>query len=211
MNARVLAITSGTVHPKFTARRMLLSLIRDTGEYDVVHRGCIESLKSLSGGGFSAAVIYLHRRRISPGALRALREFLDAGGGLLGVHSASASFKSCGEYYSMLGGRFVSHEEIMDFDAIPSPGAPEIFPGCGRFTVRDELYLHEVYRGTTVRFHAVNGGKEEPVVWTREQGRGRVCYIEPGHCVSSIGNEGFRRVTLAALRWVCRGGEGRKP
>ncbi|MBN1532783.1 MAG: ThuA domain-containing protein [Spirochaetes bacterium] len=209
MNTKVLAITSGTIHPKFHARRRLLSLLRDSGEYEVVHRGSIEALKSLRGGGYAAAVIYLHRRRISAAALEALRDFLRAGGGLLGIHSASASFKSCAEYYQLLGGRFVSHDAIMEFEVIPSPGSSSIFAGCGGFTVRDELYLHDVYRGTAVRFHALHGGREEPMVWTREEGKGRVCYIEPGHCASSIGNAGFRQVTLAALRWLCSGREGR--
>ncbi len=200
MKKRVLAITSGTIHPKFWARRKLLSFIV-RGGYDIVQSGTIESASSLDRS-FSAVILYLHRRKLSDRALEALMDFVSSGGGLLAIHSATASFKQCGGYFSLLGGRFLSHEKIAEFGIVPAERGSDVFGDIGPFRVRDELYVHEVSEGITVHFYAESGSGREPMVWTKILGKGRICYIGPGHCTSTISNPGFQKVIMKGLDWV---------
>jgi type 1 glutamine amidotransferase len=58
--------------------------------------------------GFSALVIYIHHKRISQSALTSWIVFVSDGGGILAIHSATASFKKQ-TFFEILGGRFIGH------------------------------------------------------------------------------------------------------
>ena len=203
MRKRILAITSGTIHPKLNARLALKRELRRSGKYRLVSRGRISAALSLGQGGFDAVLLYLHRRKISGDALRCLQDFVEKGGGLYAIHSASASFKSCDAYFQLLGGRFTGHDRVREYRAEPVPGVSDIFSGCRGFTIRDELYIHETYEGITTYFTAEHEGGTEPVVWTKTRGRGRICYFAPGHCTGTMRNPDALSVIMKGLDWVC--------
>ncbi len=206
---KLLAVTSGFIHPIFIARHRLLNFIKDSKEFDVTAAGSIEAVTKLEQEPHDTVLLYLHRQHISVEALSSLKEFILGGGGLLAVHSASASFKSCQEYFDLLGGRFTTHDKVMDFEIQPTEEGKEIFGDIQPFTVRDELYIHETYEGITMRLFSEHDGKREPIVWTKEYGTGRICYFEPGHCAGTMKNPAVQDVILRGLRWVCKTGEGR--
>ncbi len=206
---KLLAITSGIIHPIFIARYRLLQFIKDSREFDVVSAGTIEAAKWLGSEPFDAVLLYFHRRKISGEALESMKDFVHNGGGLLAVHSASASFKQCREYFDFLGGRFTTHDKIMEFEIKQADEGRQIFGDMKPFTVRDELYIHETCDGITTRLYAEHGGNREPIVWTKEHGAGRIFYFEPGHCAGTMKNPAVREVILKGLRWVSRSGEGR--
>jgi type 1 glutamine amidotransferase len=151
---------------------------------------------------FRAVILYCHRQRISGDALTALIDFVEGGGGLLAIHSASASFKEAAAYHRLLGGRFLSHGRVEAFTVMPEPETPARFGVLESFSIRDELYFHQYGDDVDIAFSTVAGGKKEPVVWTRHAGRGRVCYIAPGHCAGSFGYPAMQSILRRGLQWV---------
>ncbi len=208
MKKRILVVSTGLVHPTITAKRRLKAVIRGSGLADVVSVRRVGGLSRLAGGGFDAAVLYFHRRHISGLALTALDRFVAEGGGLLAVHGASASFKKTSRYFDILGGRFVKHGKIEPYTVSRAEGGDPAFRVTASFRVTDELYIHR-YRDD-VAFQYVTGTTDgpEPVVWTRDYGKGRVCYISLGHEAAVFANEAVKTIVTDALSYILGPGRG---
>lgn len=200
MKKRVLEISSGIVHPSLMARWYLHRMLKL--KYQVEVDLGIAGATRLIDGIFDAVVVYLHRRHIPDQALEALEGFVAAGGGLLAIHSATASFKQCRRWFELLGGRFLSHAKVMDFEIIPKKVQPDLFGSIGGCRVHDELYVHEVKDDITVHFSAYQQRCEVPVVWTRTYGQGRVCYLGPGHCAATIKHPIMEALIMQGLQWI---------
>jgi type 1 glutamine amidotransferase len=157
----------------------------------------------LSLGSFGAVVLFVHDEKVSPPALRALDDFVAAGGGLLAIHAASASYVDEAQWLRILSGRFREHGPVQTFRVEPALEEDEVFGGIPAFSVRDELYRHDY--DPHVRFHFATrvDGEQEPVVWTKYWGVGRVCYCSLGHTLSSIRNPRVLEILRRGLDWVC--------
>lgn len=215
---KILLVTAGIFHPPFFGRMTLHKTLAssplpeeapfgdDKGpgvreRFEFQH---IRSMEKLPDDleDFSALVIYLHHQKISGAALAALDKFVSNGGGILGVHTATAAFKEQWHYFEILGGRFIGHGPIEPFEVKPVPKS-EIFAGIPAFTVKDELYIHELQPGITAHFTAMHEGDEVPIVWTYHYGQGRVCYAVPGHRTETMRNEIYQKVLQRGLAWIC--------
>ena len=198
----ILLVTSGIFHPPMSARKVLHETLAELDGFEFQH---IRSMEKLPGDidGFSAIVIYLFHQKISKSALDSLDNFVSNGGGLLGVHTATAAYKNDLHYFEILGGQFIGHGPIAPFEVKPVPES-EIFAGIPSFTVKDELYVHELQPGITPHFTATHEGQEVPIVWTYHYGQGRVCYAVPGHRTETMRDEVYQRVLKRGLVWVCK-------
>lgn len=198
----ILLVTSGIFHPPMSARKVLHETLAELDGFEFQH---IRSMEKLPGDidGFSAIVIYLFHQKISKIALDSLDNFVSNGGGLLGVHTATAAYKNDLHYFEILGGQFIGHGPIAPFEVKPVPES-EIFAGIPSFTVKDELYVHELQPGITPHFTATHEGQEVPIVWTYHYGQGRVCYAVPGHRTETMRDEVYQRVLKRGLVWVCK-------
>jgi type 1 glutamine amidotransferase len=126
------------------------------------------------------------------------------GGGVLAVHSATASYKPTRGYFEVLGGRFTGHGPVEEFEIRPARDDDPIFSGIPAFIVRDELYLHELWPDIDAHFYADHQGKPVPMVWTRTLESGRVCYVCPGHRSASMQHPAVREILRRGLQWTCR-------
>ena len=199
---KVLMVSDGLVHPPLAARSVLYKALAQVEACEFQRVSSLEKLPH-NLKDFSALVIYLHHKQISDGALAALERFVSNGGGVLGVHSATASFKQQPRYFEILGGRFTGHGPVEDFEVRPV-AQTVIFAGIQAFTVKDELYIHELQPGIEAHFTTVYKGQEIPTVWTYNYGGGRVCYAVPGHRTASLMNVYYQQVLQRGLAWVCR-------
>lgn len=71
---------------------------------------------------FAALVLYFHHKTLSPAALTRLEAYARQGGGILALHSATASFKDCLPYFDILGGRFIGHGKVEPFEMVNRGG-----------------------------------------------------------------------------------------
>ncbi len=197
---RIWLISDGFFHPPFLGRLALRRALREVGGYRLDLGGSLEELPDDLDDA-AALVLYFHDVSISPAALAKLDAFVRGGGGVLALHSATASFKEEPRYFEILGGRFTGHGPVSTFELCPTAGT-NIFEGIPAFTVRDECYLHETSPDIQVHFTARVGRLTVPAVWTYPYGVGRVCYAVPGHCASSIRHPVFQEVLRRGLAWV---------
>lgn len=197
----VLLVTDGIFHPPLFGRMALRNTLARLEGFTFRH---VRSMEKVPGNlqDISALVIYVHHKAISKQALAALDEFVTKGGGVLGIHTATAAFKEQLHYFEILGGRFTDHGPIEQFDVKPVAGS-QIFAGIPAFTVKDELYIHELQHGIRAHFTTRHEGQEVPIVWTYHYGQGRVCYAVPGHRTITMRNVTYQEVLRRGLAWVC--------
>ncbi len=124
---------------------------------------------------------------------------MSEGGGILAIHSATASFKEANRFFEILGGRFVGHGAVEKIEV--KRVKDEIFD-VGDFVIKDELYIHELQPGIDVHFTAKHEGKDIPVVWTYRYGKGKVCYAVPGHTTTSMKHPSVQGILRRGLKWV---------
>lgn len=199
---RILLVTSGFFHPSWRARRLLRKVL---GELDGYSFDAVNSMEALPQDmeGYAALVIFIHHKEISAGALERFDTYVNDGGGVLAIHSATASFKAQLPYFEIIGGRFIGHGPVEEFEIRPLAEST-VFQDIPAFTVNDELYLHELQPGITPHFVTTYEGQEVPMVWTYQYGEGRVCFAGPGHLASTFQNAHFRSVLQQGLTWVSR-------
>lgn len=195
----VLLVTDGLVHPPLAGRLALHWTMRQVPGFSLRQVPSLERLPA-DLSSCAAMVLYYHHKTLSAGALEQLEKFVCNGGGVLAIHSATASFKETPAYFDILGGRFIGHPPVQRLEL--RRVRDDVFGEIEPFTVRDELYFHELRPGVTVHFVVSHQGEEIPAIWTYRYGRGRVCYAVPGHTATSMFNSAYQHLLQRALRWV---------
>jgi len=137
----------------------------------------------------------------------ALTRHVAAGGGLLGLHTASICFDDWPEWSQLLGGSWVwgqSHhppagpvEVTLSRDHLLTRGLPD-------FELIDEAYSEQRREpGIDVAgYVAVPGGPPQPALWAQRYGAGRVIYDSLGHDVAAIELPVHARLLRRAALWV---------
>jgi type 1 glutamine amidotransferase len=197
---KLLVISAGIFHPPMLGRRALEGLLQETGASSRFGAS-LEVLPCSDLSGIDVLVLYFHKKQISQAALQALDLFVSRGGGVLAIHSATASFKQDPHYYKILGGRFAGHAPLAPFTVQPVEGSL-LAKTSAAFSVRDELYLHDLQPGVSVHFVAEHAGENVPVVWTLPYGEGRVCYACPGHTSQTMRNPAYQNILRNGLDWA---------
>jgi len=204
---KVLLVLAGLVHPPYRGRQWLKQTLAELPDFafDEVTSLAEAALRPLSD--YDALVLYYHHRddALSAAELTAFREFVIAGGGVLAVHSATASYKRTPAYFEIVGGRFIGHGPVEPIEIRPSAPDDPIFAGIPAFTITDELYLHELQPDLHIHFETTHKGEAAPMVWTRTVGSGRVCYACPGHRSASMREPAVQEILKRGLQWVCAG------
>ena len=198
----ILVVSSGMVHPSLLCRRSFKKILLEIESESFRFSSNIETLTSLKLDLYSTAILYFHRAEISDPALAALENFVFNGGGLLAVHSASASFKQNKRYFDLIGGKFISHGKIEEFEVKPDTSIEGPYNDIPGFMVFDELYLHKFKEDISIHFYTEVNQKKEPVVWTREFGRGKVAYCSLGHCSPVFKSTQVKQIIQKSLQWV---------
>ena len=198
----ILYVSSGLTHPSLPARLAVQSALAASQRFALSRVSSLERLPFLNLDHIQAMVLYIHHKTISESALDCLERFLQRGGGLLGIHSVSASFKTEPRFHALLGGRFDKHGPVETFSVQPGLVEDEIFSARGLFALRDERYLHKLVGDVRVHYASLSGGDPEPFVWTRRHGAGRVCYCAAGHTLEGVRHPAVQRILIEGLTWA---------
>jgi len=123
------------------------------------------------------------------------------GNGLLAIHSGTAEYAQMPVLRGLLGGVFTHHPEQCPVTVTPRLGHP-LCAGSVLFTLKDEHYFMalddpqaDVF-ATTTSEHG-----EQPGAWRREEGKGRVAVLTPGHNLEVWLHSSFQALLLNAARW----------
>jgi type 1 glutamine amidotransferase len=137
----------------------------------------------------AAAVVFLlttGELPISVSDKHALVNFVHAGGGLIGFHSATDTFHRWPGYITLIGAEF-SHHPVPSTERVVvedrSTPATRSLPAS--FEIHEEFYVFKhdprPHVHVLVRLDTSRGGPDRPLVWCRRSGRGRVFYDALGH------------------------------
>ncbi len=133
-----------------------------------------------------------------------LDNFLNRGGGLVYIHFAIDGHDHCEELAQRIGlawrggGSKFRHGPIdLKFQSNP------ITAGFSETHFEDESYWNLIGSETNIQLLAsgVEENKAQPLMWTREQGKGRVFVSVPGHFTWTFDDPLFRLLIFRGIAW----------
>ena len=150
---------------------------------------------------------------MKPGQGKAVRQFVEAGGAALFLHNTTNVSLADPDFRHVLGGAYTGHPPIRTFKVkVTNPDHP-ITQGVRDFVVTDEqhymsydkdpqfLFLQTVNEdGLTYQSY----GATAPGGWSYDYGKGRVCYMSPGHMLTDLWNPEYIKLQHNAVRWIMR-------
>ncbi|MEX1011169.1 MAG: PVC-type heme-binding CxxCH protein [Balneolaceae bacterium] len=153
-------------------------------------------------GKYDVFMMYGNRSGLEKDQELALVNYVNNGGGVVAIHSASASFNDSDAFVNLVGGAFKAHAGGTFSVEHVRPNHP-VKQGVPRFESWDETYVHSrLNSDIEVLSVRVEGDHREPWTWVREQGDGRVFYTAWGHDNRTWSNDGFKKLIENGTRWV---------
>jgi len=146
------------------------------------------------------------------------KEYINNGGGYLGVHSASDTEYDSDWYGGLVGAYFAGHEEIKEGDiAVLDRLHPATRHLGHKWKKVDEWYdFDHNPRGEVHVLAVVDQGKmgpDHPITWCHNYDGGRSFYTGMGHTEETYGEEEFQKLLVGAAEWLvglkdgdCEGG-----
>jgi predicted dehydrogenase len=174
-----------------------------THRFDVTHTHDLADLAKLGNGRYEAVVVFYTRGELSSDQLNALRQFVEHGGGLVGVHGAAAAFIDNDGWAKLLGSRFDTHGPILDFTVEASNPSHPVVARTDPFRITDELYLLKTCVPIEPFAVAYWQGRPQPMGYEHQVGKGRVLYLANGHDERAVTNRHFQRMLERAVRVAC--------
>lgn len=148
---------------------------------------------------------------------RAFKDFVHAGHGFVGVHSATDTFYQWEDYLKLVGAYFNDHpwhEQVTV--QVADPSSPLVSFLGKSFQVNDEIYQMSDFQADTSEVllrldpSSVNLKNPRvrprfygwPLAWTRHDGKGRVFYTALGHEKAVWESDWFQQLLLNGIKWA---------
>jgi len=180
------------------------SFLGDAG-VDVTTTTALDALRADRIPEYDAVVDYLTDAGLTDAQQEGLLGFVGGGGGYVGIHCAADVSSFVDEpneaLERLVGGAFLGHPENATFGVRIVADHP-VTAGVDDFEVFDEPYDLRWSDDVTVLAEMDHPDLDVPVVWTRTEGDGRVCYCSLGHTDEAVGHESFQRLVVNAVRWT---------
>jgi type 1 glutamine amidotransferase len=150
---------------------------------------------------------------IKPEQGKAVRQFVESGGAALFLHNVTHVGLTDPDFRHVLGAAYAGHPPIRTFKVKVKNPAHPIAKGVRDFVVTDEQHYMEYDKdpkhifletineeGLTYR----NLGATAPGGWAYDYGKGRVCYLSPGHLLTVLWNPEYIKLQQNGVRWLLR-------
>jgi type 1 glutamine amidotransferase len=215
-------LSGGIFHPFDDTSALLADLLRPLGVETVVTEDVAEAVAELDGADLLTLNALrwrmMNHDKYAPYRKRwafempersaaRIEAFVEAGGGLLALHTASICFDTWYGYGQLLGGLW-RWGATWHPDAGPvhvrARGQHAVVDELGPFELNDEVY-HDLALGPNARpllEARVSGGPWQTVAWCHEPGEGRVVYDALGHGPESFACAEHRRFLERSVRWL---------
>ena len=195
---KILYCAKGWFHPTVWGQNALSRILEQVPDTSITTISRLNFSKAIPEHEPDLIVLYFHEKKIRQQDLEALIHYVDEGGGILAIHSASASFKQEPAYHQLLGGRFIEHGRIQPYQI---EAAIEHVANSSPLILNDELYLHEYSEDNSIWLQTSLEGTIEPIAWTKQQGKGKVAYFAPGHRASIFQNDTVKIIIHQLIQW----------
>jgi scyllo-inositol 2-dehydrogenase (NADP+) len=192
-------------HPAEAAGELLKKWLAADGRFELVMTSDLDALARLPGSDYAVVVVFttLLYKDLTPERERGLLGFIWQGGGFVGIHSASDSFRDSQAYLEMLGGEFQEHNWWESFPVSIVDRSHYITTRLPDYTIGDEMYHLQKYDPgkVTLLAQAPWRGGQTPMVYTKEYGRGRATYLANGHDLRAWNHPTFQKLLIRAIAW----------
>jgi type 1 glutamine amidotransferase len=147
---------------------------------------------------------------------QALLDWVKAGGGVVGSHAATDTFRVTNEspgwpdYIDLIGAQFIGHGAQVEVECIVEDAKhPATKDLPSKFKITDEIYLFKDFSRSKVR-GLITLDKEPnsrepgdyPIAWVRTYGKGRVFYTSLGHRDDVWTNDLFQKHLVGGMKWA---------
>jgi len=200
--AKVLFVRGGGYHDWKHNPLILKEVLDRTGDFEVVFTEDLDDLKERIKQ-FDLVAVYATRLKLSEEQEAGLCGFVADGGGYVGIHCASDTFKNSDRYWEMVGGRFSGHGHGTYTVHIYDTDHP-ITRGLEDFEITDETYRHNYHKNLRMRTLTCmdRGNERQSMAWVRDYGKGRMFYTANGHGRKAWANPHFQRLVVRAMYWA---------
>jgi len=199
---KVLFLRGGGVHDWKHNTPILKEALDRTGDFEVTFTENLDDLKERITQ-FDILAVYTTGLKLSEEQEAGLCGFVADGGGYVGIHSASDSFKNSDRYWEMVGGRFAGHGHGTFTVHIYDKDHP-ITRDMKDFEITDETYRHNYHRNAQMRslLRIERDGERQSMGWVSHYGKGRVFYTGLGHGRKAWTNPHFQRLVVRGMYWA---------
>jgi uncharacterized protein len=153
------------------------------------------------------------------------QRYIQAGGGLVGIHSCTGSERQWPWFWQTIGAKFRYHPPLQRFDIrVLDRSHPSTLHLPALWSWEDECYYMDHWNVAnrvllaTADISAIRDdnpkksdypgtafGKSVPLCWTQERSPGRTWYTALGHKKEYYSDPNFRQHLLGGIRWVLDG------
>jgi len=146
-----------------------------------------------------------------------LLSLVQGGKGFLAMHHCLASYPEWEDYARLIGGKYHIKPWTRNGQTIPGSTFKHdvlvpvqvvarnhpVTRGIADFTIHDEVYGgFEVMPGVTPLLRTEHPESSPVIGWARQEGNGRVVYLQLGHDHLAYENPAFRKLVAQAIRYV---------
>ena len=203
---KTLVLAGGEIHDFKGCGQAILETLQASGDFDITYvEDDLEVLVSPGLEPYDLLVFYYTVGEITDAQKNGLLNWVAAGKGYAGVHSAADSFRDCPEYRAFVGGYFVTHPHYRDYQVSVVDSEHPLTAELTEFMVRDEQYIFDYDPRVQVLCSALYQGAAMPVAWTKSWGQGRVYYLALGHDAPACRHETFQLLLQRGARWAGTG------
>ena len=144
---------------------------------------------------------------------KAVRQFVSNGGAALFMHNVTHVGLTDPDFRDVLGAAYAGHPPIRTFKVNVTNHDHPITKGVRDFVVTDEQHYMDYDKDPKYVFMEtvnVDGldyrgrGPKSQGGWAFDYGKGRVCYVSPGHMLSVLWNPEYVKLQHNAVRWLLR-------
>ena len=144
---------------------------------------------------------------------RAVKDFVTAGGSVLFYHNVTYISPHNDDFRDVLGAVTQEHPPLRPFKVKIVNREHPITRGVNDFVVTDEQHFMTYQKDPKhLLLQSVNEdglafkdlGTSSAAGWAYEYGKGRVCYMAPGHVITSLWNPEYEKLQRNAVRWLLR-------
>ena len=145
----------------------------------------------------------------------ALRGFVEAGGGWVGVHAAADTEDGWPWYETLVGARFARHPAVQRATVrVVDRGHPATRGLPATWVRTDEWYdfrsnprgrVHVLATLDESTYRGGGMGADPPIAWWHGVGRGRALYTGGGHTAAAWAEPRFLAHVAGAVRWAAGG------
>jgi type 1 glutamine amidotransferase len=150
---------------------------------------------------------------ITPAQGKAVKEFVAGGGGVLFYHNVTYISPHNDDFRDVLGAVTQQHPPIRPFKVKVVNKEHPITRGVNDFIVTDEQHFMTYQKDPKyLLLQSVNEdglsfrdlGTTSAAGWAYDYGKGRVCYLGPGHLLVDLWNPEYEKLQKNAIRWLLR-------